>query len=284
MSQRKSAASKHHVVLIGCGKMGGAMLEGWIADTNLDAHFSIIEPFQDHLGWTASHANIALFDSCAASEAASIPPATMVVLAVKPQMMEEAIGHFAHMIDDDTAFLSIAAGITTVWLASRLDPVSRGSATIIRAMPNTPAAIGQGITVLYSGDAPDAKRDLAAQLLMAIGQVVMIDDESLMDAVTAVSGSGPAYVFLLAEVMTKAGIEAGLPDDLATQLAEATVAGAGALIAASDDDPAVLRANVTSKGGTTAAALDVLMADDGMAPLLSRAIAAAKARSIALGS
>lgn len=284
MSQRKSAASKHHVVLIGCGKMGGAMLEGWIADTNLDAHFSIIEPFQDHLGWTASHANIALFDSCAASEAASIPPATMVVLAVKPQMMEEAIGHFAHMIDDDTAFLSIAAGITTAWLASRLDPVSGGAATIIRAMPNTPAAIGQGITVLYSGDATDAKRDLAAQLLMAIGQVVMIDDESLMDAVTAVSGSGPAYVFLLAEVMTKAGIEAGLPDDLATQLAEATVAGAGALIAASDDDPAVLRANVTSKGGTTAAALDVLMADDGMAPLLSRAIAAAKARSIALGS
>ena len=284
MSQRKSAASKHHVVLIGCGKMGGAMLEGWIADTNLDAHFSIIEPFQDHLGWTASHDNIALFDSCAASEAASIPPATMVVLAVKPQMMDEAIDHFAHMIDDDTAFLSIAAGITTAWLASRLDPISRGSATIIRAMPNTPAAIGQGITVLYSGDATDAKRDLAAQLLMAIGQVVMIDDESLMDAVTAVSGSGPAYVFLLAEVMTKAAIEAGLPDDLAAQLAEATVAGAGALIAASDDDPAVLRANVTSKGGTTAAALDVLMADDGMAPLLSRAIAAAKARSIALGS
>ena len=284
MSQRKSAASKHHVVLIGCGKMGGAMLEGWIADTNLDAHFSIIEPFQDHLGWTASHANIALFDSCAASEAASIPPATMVVLAVKPQMMEEAIGHFAHMIEDNTAFLSIAAGITTAWLASRLDLVSGGAATIIRAMPNTPAAIGQGMTVLYSGDATDAKRDLAAQLLMAIGQVVMIDDESLMDAVTAVSGSGPAYVFLLAEVMTKAGIEAGLPDDLASQLAEATVAGAGALIAASDDDPAVLRANVTSKGGTTAAALDVLMADDGMAPLLSRAIAAAKARSIALGS
>ncbi|MGB2016708.1 MAG: pyrroline-5-carboxylate reductase [Candidatus Puniceispirillum sp.] len=284
MSQRKSSASTHHIVLIGCGKMGGAMLEGWIADTGLDAHFSIIEPFQDHLGWTASHANIALFDSCAASEAASIPPATMIVLAVKPQMMDEAIGHFAHMIDDDTAFLSIAAGITTAWLASRLDPVSGSSATIIRAMPNTPAAIGHGITVLYSGDSSDAKRDLATQLLMAIGQVVMIDDESLMDAVTAVSGSGPAYVFLLAEVMTKAGIEAGLPDDLATQLAEATVAGAGALIAASDDDPAVLRANVTSKGGTTAAALDVLMADDGMAPLLARAIAAAKARSIALGS
>lgn len=279
-----SQPSKHHVVLIGCGKMGGAMLEGWLADTDLDAHFSIIEPFQDHLGWTDEHANVALFDSCAASEAASIPPATMIVLAVKPQMMEQAIDHFAHMIDDQTAFLSIAAGITTAWLASRLDPVSGGKAPIMRAMPNTPAAIGLGITVLYSGDAPDAKRDLAAQLLAAIGDVVMLEDEGLMDAVTAVSGSGPAYVFLLAEVMTKAAIEAGLPDDLAAQLAEATVAGSGALIAVSDDDPAVLRANVTSKGGTTAAALDVLMADDGMAPLLNRAIAAAKARSIALGS
>ena len=188
------------------------------------------------------------------------------------------------MIDDDTAFLSIAAGITSSWLATRLDPVSGGTAPIMRAMPNTPAAIGLGITVLYAGAASDIKRDLAAQLLAAIGQVVMIDDESLMDAVTAVSGSGPAYVFLLAEVMTKAAIEAGLPDDLAAQLAEATVAGAGALIAASSDNPAVLRENVTSKGGTTAAALDVLMADDGMAPLLTRAIAAAKARSIALGT
>lgn len=284
MSAAATALTRHHIVLVGCGKMGGAMLEGWLADTELDAHFSIIEPFQDHLGWTASHANVALYDSCVASEAASIPPATMIVLAVKPQMMDEAIGHFGHMIDDDTAFLSIAAGITTSWLATRLDPVSGGSAPIMRAMPNTPAAIGLGITALYSGDAADIKRDLAAQLLAAIGQVVMIDDESLMDAVTAVSGSGPAYVFLLAEVMTKAAITAGLPDDLAAQLAEATVTGAGALIAASDDDPSVLRANVTSKGGTTAAALDVLMADDGMAPLMIRAIAAAKTRSIELGN
>lgn len=279
-----SPANRHHIVLIGCGKMGSAMLEGWLADTELDAYFSIIEPFQDQLAWTDMHANVALFDSCAASDAASIPTATIIVLAVKPQMMDEAIGHFGHMIDNDTAFLSIAAGITTAWLAARLDPVSGGTAPIMRAMPNTPAAIGLGITALYSGGASDIKRDLASQLLAAIGQVVLIDDESLMDAVTAVSGSGPAYVFLLAEVMTKAAIEAGLPDDLATQLAEATVAGAGALIAASDDDPAVLRANVTSKGGTTAAALDVLMADDGMAPLMTRAIAAAKARSIALGS
>ncbi|WP_083775290.1 pyrroline-5-carboxylate reductase [Candidatus Puniceispirillum marinum] len=284
MSTTSHLLPQHHIVLIGCGKMGGAMLEGWIADTELDAHFSIIEPFQDHLGWTTKHAHIALFESCAAAESASIPPATIIVLAVKPQMMDAAIGHFAPMIDGDTAFLSIAAGITTAWLASRLDALTGGTAPILRAMPNTPAAIGHGITVLYSGKAADTKRDLAAQLLAAVGQVVMIDDESLMDAVTAVSGSGPAYVFLLAEVMTKAAIEAGLPADLAAELAEATVAGAGALIAASDDDPSILRANVTSKGGTTAAALDVLMADDGMAPLLARAIAAAKARSIALGS
>jgi pyrroline-5-carboxylate reductase len=151
-------------------------------------------------------------------------------------------------------------------------------------MPNTPAAIGMGITVLYPGAAPEKVSALAAQLLAAIGSVVTIDDESLMDAVTAVSGSGPAYVFLLAEAMTEAGINAGLPADLSRQLAEATVTGAGALIAASDEPPSQLRVNVTSKGGTTAAALSVLMDEDGMTSLMKRAILAARDRSIELGS
>ena len=151
-------------------------------------------------------------------------------------------------------------------------------------MPNTPAAIGKGVTALCAG--PNAPADLVAlseQLLSAIGTVVRVDDEALMDAVTALSGSGPAYVFLLAEVMTRAGIAAGLPDDLARRLAEATVSGAGALIDAADEPPSQLRGNVTSKGGTTAAALAVLMADDGMAPLLERAILAARDRSVELG-
>jgi len=156
------------------------------------------------------------------------------------------------------------------------------TAFVIRAMPNTPAAIGKGITALYA-DAPDHVRDLASQLLAAVGQVVHVQDESLMDGVTALSGSGPAYVFLLVEAMTEAGIEAGLPDDLAAELAKATVCGAGALMAAVDTTPAILRENVTSKGGTTAAALAVLMADDGLASLMTKAVAAAKARSIALG-
>ena len=153
-------------------------------------------------------------------------------------------------------------------------------------MPNTPAAIGKGITALYadaSSQASNQARDLATQLLAAVGQVVHVQDEALMDGVTALSGSGPAYVFLLVEAMTEAGIKAGLPDDLAGELAKVTVCGAGALLAAVDKAPAILRENVTSKGGTTAAALAVLMARDGLASLMINAVAAAKARSIELG-
>ena len=150
--------------------------------------------------------------------------------------------------------------------------------------PNTPAAIGKGVTALYADHAAADLVPLATQLLGTIGAVVAIDDESLMDAVTAVSGSGPAYVFLLAEAMTAAGIAAGLPAALATQLAEATVSGAGALIEAADESPAVLRENVTSKGGTTAAALAVLMNENGLTPLIEQAVKAAKARAVALGA
>jgi len=154
---------------------------------------------------------------------------------------------------------------------------------VMRAMPNTPAAVGKGITALFA-DAPEMVRDLATQLLAAVGQVVHLQDEGLMDAVTAVSGSGPAYVFLLVEAMSAAGIRAGLPDNLAIELAMATVCGAGALMAAVDTPPSVLRENVTSKGGTTAAALAVLMADDGLDALMTKAVAAAKTRSIELGN
>jgi pyrroline-5-carboxylate reductase len=190
----------------------------------------------------------------------------------------------------DCAYLSIAAGISTGWLKQRLGD----AAIVIRAMPNTPAAIGKGITALYAdapnqasnqapNQAPNQARNLASQLLAAVGQVVHVQDEALMDGVTALSGSGPAYVFLLVEAMTEAGIKAGLPDDLAAELAKATVCGAGALMAAVDTAPAILRENVTSKGGTTAAALAVLMADDGLTSLMTKAVAAAKARSIELG-
>ena len=273
------------ITLIGCGKMGSAMLQGWLNDAALDADFSIVEPHHDALAWISSYTNVRLFDDCAAAAAAADRPSQMVVLAVKPQMMDEAIATLGGIADSDTAFLSIAAGIPTDWLTARLPKNADGSdALVLRSMPNTPAAIGKGVTVLYAADAPAAIAALAAQLLAAVGAVVTIDDEGLMDAVTAVSGSGPAYVFLLAETMTAAGIAAGLPAALSQHLAEATVAGAGELIATSDDPPSQLRVNVTSKGGTTAAALAVLMDDDGLAPLMKRAIIAARDRSLELGS
>ena len=267
------------IMLIGCGKMGSAMLRGWLGDADLDADFAIVEPVHDHLRWTESHPNVALYSSLT-DAAGSGRTATMIVLAVKPQLMDEAIAGLAPMADSNTAFLSIAAGIPTSWFAERLG----AEAIILRSMPNTPAAIGKGVTVLFAGAAPVGVINLATQLLSAIGSVVMLEDEAHMDAVTALSGSGPAYVFLLAEVMTQAGEKAGLPAELAKQLAEATVAGAGALIEASDESPSQLRVNVTSKGGTTAAALDVLMAQNGMGDLLDRAVIAARDRSIELGS
>ena len=278
--------AQQQITLLGCGKMGSAMLEGWLADTNLDANFTIIEPHQTHLGWLQGQKSVRLYADCAAANADGAPVSTMIVLAVKPQMMDDAIAGLGNMKHADCAYLSIAAGISTGWLKQRLGD----AAIVIRAMPNTPAAIGKGITALYadapnqaSNQAPNQARNLASQLLAAVGQVVHVQDEALMDGVTALSGSGPAYVFLLVEAMTEAGIKAGLPDDLAAELAKATVCGAGALMAAVDTAPAILRENVTSKGGTTAAALAVLMADDGLTSLMTKVIAAAKARSIELG-
>jgi pyrroline-5-carboxylate reductase len=278
--------AQQQITLLGCGKMGSAMLEGWLADTNLDANFTIIEPHQTHLGWLQGQKSVRLYADCAAANADGAPVSTMIVLAVKPQMMDDAIAGLGVMKHADCAYLSIAAGISTGRLKQRLGD----AAIVIRAMPNTPAAIGKGITALYadapyqaSNQAPNQARNLASQLLAAVGQVVHVQDEALMDGVTALSGSGPAYVFLLVEAMTEAGIKAGLPDDLAAELAKATVCGAGALVAAVDTAPAILRENVTSKGGTTAAALAVLMADDGLTSLMTKAVAAAKARSIELG-
>jgi len=268
------------ITLIGCGKMGSAMLEGWLADSSLDAKFTIIEPDAAHLAWLEAEPRAQHFTDCAAAIAAKVPPSTIAVLAVKPQMMEEALAAMGEIAHNAQAFLSIAAGIPSRWLQARLG----ANSVILRAMPNTPAAIRQGITALYGGNADTETVALAAQLLRAVGTVVSLEDESLMDAVTAVSGSGPAYVFLLAEALSAAGEDAGLPAALSRQLAEATVSGAGSLMSASETPPATLRENVTSKGGTTAAALAVLMAEDGLAPLMRRAVAAAKARSIELGN
>jgi pyrroline-5-carboxylate reductase len=200
--------------------------------------------------------------------------ASTLVVALKPQMFREAGPALKAFVAPSTLLVSIMAGTT---IAS-ITEICGGS--VVRAMPNTPAAIGRGITVAVAANQVNAsQRATADALLRATGSVEWIDDESLMDAVTAVSGSGPAYVFLLAEELARAGVEAGLPAELATRLARETVAGSGELLHRSELSSATLRQNVTSPGGTTAAALEVLMAKDGMQPLLTRAVAAATRRS-----
>ncbi|MDP6351513.1 MAG: pyrroline-5-carboxylate reductase [Alphaproteobacteria bacterium] len=262
------------LLLIGGGKMGGALLGGWLGRGIVASdQVIVIEPdpgaaegLRDRHGVT-THAAIE-------DAGTDLAPET-VVFAVKPQVMADVAPSYRGLVGPGRAFLSIAAGLPIRafegWLGS--------TAAIVRAMPNTPAAIGQGITVLCANRQVDeAQRGASTRLLEAVGQVAWIDDEADMDAVTAVSGSGPAYVFLLIECLTAAGIEAGLDPELAARLATATVAGAGALAQESDDDARTLRQNVTSPGGTTAAALEVLMGSDGLQPLMTRAVAAATRR------
>jgi pyrroline-5-carboxylate reductase len=257
------------IVLAGAGKMGGAMLSGWLA-RGLDARrLAVIEPYPSDdikaLVTKGIHLNPSPKDLGAV--------ATLVV-ALKPQMFREAEAMLRSFTGSSTLVVSIMAGAT---IAS-IEQVCGGS--VVRAMPNTPAAIGRGITVaVAANNVSAAQRAVADALLRATGSVEWVDDESLMDAVTAVSGSGPAYIFLLAEELARAGVEAGLPLGLATKLARETVAGSGELLHRSEAASATLRQNVTSPGGTTAAALEVLMGPDGMQSLLTRAVAAATRRS-----
>ncbi|HEY2213000.1 MAG TPA: pyrroline-5-carboxylate reductase [Bradyrhizobium sp.] len=260
---------KGTIVLCGAGKMGGAMLSGWLAQ-GLDARsVGVIEPHpSDEI-------------SALVTKGVRLNPtpkqvggvATLVV-ALKPQMFREAGPTLKQFAGSSTLVVSIMAGTT---IAS-IEELCGGS--VVRAMPNTPAAIGRGITVAVTAKNVSAgQRAVADALLRATGSVEWIDDENLMDAVTAVSGSGPAYIFLLAEELARAGVEAGLPPGLATKLARETVAGSGELLHRSELPSATLRQNVTSPGGTTAAALEVLMGSDGIQSLLTRAVAAATKRS-----
>jgi pyrroline-5-carboxylate reductase len=258
------------IVLVGAGKMGSALLEGWLALGVDPVGVTVIEP-QPAPEITALAARGLRLNPTA------LPSRTdAVVIAVKPQTAPEALAGIAGHIAPGAVVISIMAGRTLAFL----EAVLPAGTAIVRAMPNTPAAIGRGITVAVpNARVTPAQRDLAHRLLAATGAVEWIDDEALMDAVTAVSGSGPAYIFLLAESLARAGEKAGLPAPLAANLARATVAGAGELLHRSPLDPAALRHNVTSPGGTTAAALEVLMSADGLDPLMERAIAAATRRS-----
>jgi pyrroline-5-carboxylate reductase len=260
------------LLLVGCGKMGGALLRGWL-ERRAVGRFHVVEPgagaaaFADTPGVTV-HA-----------DAGSLPPdlaPDVVVLAVKPQAMADALPAYRRFAAGGAVFLSIAAGKTLGSFARALG----AAAPVVRAMPNTPAAIGRGISVATASATVDGgQRALCDRLLAAVGEVGWVEDEALIDAVTAVSGSGPAYVFLLIECLAKAGVAAGLPEALALQLARETVAGAGELARLSADPPATLRENVTSPNGTTRAALDVLMAPDGLELLMIRAVDAATRRS-----
>ena len=262
-----SGIADRGLVLLGCGKMGSAMLAGWLEGGLPPRSVWVIDPApSDWLRGTGVHLN------------ADLPDAPAIVLvAVKPQMMGEALPGLRALGGGGTLFVSVAAGTSIATYESLL-----GEATpVARAMPNTPAAIGRGITALI-GNAAAGERDLARaeELLSAVGQTVRLQDEAQMDAVTGVSGSGPAYVFHLIETLAEAGAAQGLPEGLAMQLARATVAGAGALAEAADETPGELRVNVTSPNGTTQAALEVLMDEEtGFPALLRRAVAAATERS-----
>jgi pyrroline-5-carboxylate reductase len=259
------------LVLVGAGKMGGAMLEGWLA-LGLDPHRAVIvEPRPSPEIAALERRGVRLNPPLE-----SVTDAAVVIIAVKPQVAPEAVPALKALIRPATVAVSVMAGKTMGFLEGALS----SEAAIIRAMPNTPAAIGRGITVAVPNrNVTAAQRALTDTLLRATGKVEWADDEALIDAVTAVSGSGPAYVFLLAEALARAGAAAGLPPDLAERLARETVAGAGELLHRSPLPASTLRENVTSPNGTTAAALSVLMAPDGMDPLLEKAVAAAAKRS-----
>jgi len=259
------------IVLIGAGNMGGAMALGWIKSGIAGSSIIAADP-------SPPEAIKAKFDGSGVQFVTEAPQgvtASVIFVAVKPQVMEAVLPAYGKLIGPETIVVSIAAGKTLAFLEAQL-----GRAAMVRAMPNTPAMIGRGVTGAFANSqVSDAQRSLVDALLKVSGPVEWVDSEDLIDAVTAVSGSGPAYVFYLVECMAEAGRKLGLPADLAMRLARATVSGAGELLHQSPGVPAELRRNVTSPGGTTAAALEKLMAEDGMQSLFDAAIKAARDRA-----
>ena len=270
-----STAFPNSLVLMGAGKMGGAMLEGWLHAGLTGAALTVLDPNADEaLGALASRHGFRLN-----LPLADIAPPDVLVLGIKPQMLDAAAPALAGLAGPGTLVISILAGKTIANLEAR----APGARAFVRAMPNLPASVQRGVTGLAASVAvTPAQRAMTTALLSGIGQVEWVPGEEFIDAVTAVSGSGPAYVFFLVECLTEAGIAAGLPADVAARLARGTIEGAGELLHRSPLDPAILRQNVTSPGGTTAAALDVLMAENGMRPLMRRAVAAARQRAAEL--
>jgi len=261
------------LVLFGAGRMGGALLKAWLREGSASNPIIQDPKPANWLSALAANGEVQL-------NVSKPTPADLLVLAVKPQFMAHVLPLAAPWVGKKTLVLSVAAGSTMAHLSAGIG----GHKKIIRVMPNTPALVGRGMSVLCAGpgaSAEDVSR--TSVLFAAVGKTAIIEDECLMDAVTALSGSGPAYVFLLAEAMAAAGVGQGLPGDVALELAMATVAGAGEMMWQGEGAPSELRENVTSPGGTTAAALDVLMGSPGMKELLADAIARATARGKELG-
>lgn len=266
------------LVLVGAGNMGGALLAGWL-ERGLDPaciHVQdpappprIAELLTKHR--IATHAELP----------ASLPPPAVLLMAVKPQIMEEVFPPLAKRVGAGTVVLSVAAGRTIRSFERHLP----AGAAVVRSIPNTPAAVGRGITVAAANaHVTKAQRSICQDLLSAVGETAWVEDEALIDPVTAVSGSGPAYVFYLTECLAEAGVKAGLAPELSHKLARWTVAGAGELLHLSDQPAETLRKNVTSPNGTTFAALQVLMGDRGLQPLMTEAVLAATRRSKELAS
>ncbi|AFL53206.1 pyrroline-5-carboxylate reductase [Sinorhizobium fredii] len=266
-----SIAVSGPIVLVGAGNMGGAMLGGWIKSGVRGGDVLVVDPGPS----SAMEKLIADNGVAHATAAPKGVTAGAIFLAVKPQVMDAVLPPLKALVGPDTVIVSVAAGKTLGFIERHL-----GKAAIVRAMPNTPAMIGRGVTGAFANArVTEKQRALVHDLLKVSGPVEWVASEADIDTVTALSGSGPAYVFYLVECMAEAGRKLGLEADLAMRLARETVAGAGELLHQSPDDAARLRQNVTSPGGTTAAALAILMADDGMQPLFDEAIAAARQRA-----
>ena len=266
------------LLLVGCGKMGGALVRGWLAAGARAGNIVAVEPDPEAAAAFAGGPGPTLVGSVDDAPSGFRPDA--ILFAVKPQIVGDVVPAYRRYAGSGAVFLSIAAGTPIRFFEENLS----GAAPVVRSMPNTPAAVGRGITAaICNANVPAEGRALCEDLLRAVGEVVWVTEEAEIDAVTAVSGSGPAYVFHLVEAMTAAGVAEGLSPETAGALARATVAGAGDLLHRSPDDAATLRRNVTSPGGTTAAALEVLMAQDGLGALMAKAIAAAARRSRELG-
>jgi pyrroline-5-carboxylate reductase len=269
---------KNPLVLVGAGKMGGALLAGWLKSGVSPTQIIVRDPTPaPETAQLIAREGIAL--NFSVDEIAARAP-EVVVLAVKPQLFANVLPELKPLASSSPLFLSIAAGIGL----AKIEDLIGADIAAVRAMPNTPASVGRGMSAAFANArTSSAQRALAGELLAAVGETGWVEDEALIDAVTAISGSGPAYIFYLVECLAGAGERLGLPPELALKLARETVSGAGEMLHQLDETPAQLRKNVTSPGGTTAAALDVLMGENGLMQVMQRATAAARDRARELG-